>query len=64
MLMAREFPDGRFENRTKCQKLLPHVESILEGELADEESLGNWGQLLSNATWYTWTKGSYKHYLL
>ena len=60
MLMAREFPVGRFKNWVKCQTLLPHVESILEREPADEELLEEWAEVLSNAVLYTWTKGSYK----
>jgi tetratricopeptide (TPR) repeat protein len=59
-LMAREFPDGSFKNWVKCQVLLPHVESILEREPADEGLLGDWAQVLSNTAWYMWIKGNYK----
>lgn len=58
--MAREFPDGRFKNWIKCQVLLPHVESILEREPANEGLLGDCAQVLSNTAWYIWIKGSYK----
>ncbi|KAF2181718.1 hypothetical protein K469DRAFT_256016 [Zopfia rhizophila CBS 207.26] len=60
MLMAREFPAGRFENWTKCQTLLPHIESVLQCEPPDKDLLREWTEVVSNAAWYMWTKGSYK----
>jgi hypothetical protein len=60
MLIAREFPAGRFKNWAKCQTLLPHVKFILEREPANKELLEEWAEVLSNAMLYTWTKGSYK----
>jgi tetratricopeptide (TPR) repeat protein len=60
MLMSREFPVGEFENWPKCQKLLPHVESIFSYELANEGSLKEWAQVLTNVAWYMCMKGSYK----
>jgi tetratricopeptide (TPR) repeat protein len=59
-LMAREFPTGDFENWSKCQLLLPHVEPILESEPADDEALNEWAQVLNNTAWYLWKKGNYK----
>ena len=58
--MAREFPTGQFENWTKCQQLLPHIESLYDTEPATDESLKEWAQILTNASWYMWMKGSYK----
>jgi tetratricopeptide (TPR) repeat protein len=60
MLMAREFPVGNFENWTKCQTLLPHVESVSRREPADHGSLGDWAHMLHNAAWYKLTRGSYQ----
>jgi len=60
MLAAREFPDGRFENWTKCQMLFPHVKSVFEREPADEGLLWDWTQVVNNAAWYMWMKRSYK----
>jgi len=60
MLMSREFPVGRFENWPKCQKLLPHIESIFSYKPADEGSLKEWARVLTNIAWYMWMKGSYK----
>ncbi|KAF2190151.1 TPR-like protein [Zopfia rhizophila CBS 207.26] len=59
-LMAREFPTGQFENWAKCQQLLPHIESLYNSEPATDESLKEWAQILTNAAWYMWMKGSYK----
>lgn len=36
MLMAREFPSESFENRTKCQVLLPHVAPMFDKKPAEE----------------------------
>ena len=60
MLMSREFPVGEFENWPKCQKLLPHVESIFSYEPANKGSLKEWARVLTNVAWYMWMKGSYK----
>ncbi|KAF2786064.1 hypothetical protein K505DRAFT_368547 [Melanomma pulvis-pyrius CBS 109.77] len=51
MLMAKEFPSGDFKSWTKCQALLPHVAPMIEHEHepAQEELLGDWAQVLSNA---------------
>jgi hypothetical protein len=58
--MAKEFPNGQFENWAKCEQLLLYVESIFEPGPADEESLKEWAQVLNNAAWYMWMKGNYK----
>ncbi|KAB2576154.1 Kinesin light chain [Lasiodiplodia theobromae] len=59
-LMAREFPTGEFENWGRCQQLLPHVESLLDGEAATDELLKALAQILANVGWYMWMKGDYK----
>ena len=59
-LMAREFPTGRFENWAKCQQLLPHIESLYDSKPATNKSIDEWAEILTNAAWYMWMKGSYK----
>ena len=54
-LMAREFPLVDFKNWTKCQQLLPHVESLYKSELSDFESLKKWALVLNKAAWYMQT---------
>ncbi|CAI6225865.1 unnamed protein product [Periconia digitata] len=59
-LMAKEFPSGSFENRTRCQMLLPHVAPMFEKKPTEEELLQDWAQVLYNAGWYLWMKGQYR----
>jgi tetratricopeptide (TPR) repeat protein len=59
-LMAQEFPNGKLENWRQCQQLLPHAEPFFDTEPASEPSLKAWAQLLTNAAWCLWTKGSYQ----
>ncbi|KAF2726975.1 hypothetical protein EJ04DRAFT_479753, partial [Polyplosphaeria fusca] len=58
-LMAREFPNGEYENWPKCQRLLPHVEPMFGEKPAQEEMLEDWARVLSNAGWYLWKQGQY-----
>jgi tetratricopeptide (TPR) repeat protein len=51
-LMATEFPSADFKNWAKCQQLLPHVESLYESKLSDNESVKNWALVLNKAAWY------------
>ncbi|KAH8683388.1 hypothetical protein BGZ60DRAFT_524713 [Tricladium varicosporioides] len=51
-LMAREFSSADFKNWTKCQQLLPHVESLYKSELSDNESVSKWAQVLDQAAMY------------
>ena len=50
--MARELPSGEYENRAKCQQLLPHVEPLFATQPDSEEALEAWAQVLTNAAWY------------
>ncbi|KAF2195361.1 hypothetical protein K469DRAFT_545893, partial [Zopfia rhizophila CBS 207.26] len=59
-LMAQEFPSGEYENWAKCQQLLPHAEPLYDTEPASEQLLKAWAQVLTNAAWYLWMKGSYQ----
>jgi tetratricopeptide (TPR) repeat protein len=58
-LMAFEYPTGEYENWSKCQVLLPHIELLHEQKPEDEEARKNWARVLSNSSWYLWMKGSY-----
>jgi tetratricopeptide (TPR) repeat protein len=60
VLMAQELPEGKYENWGKCQQLLPHVEPLFDADPTAEEALKAWAQVLTNAAWYLWLKGSYK----
>ena len=51
-LLAREFPSPDFKNWAKCQQLLPHVESLYESELSNDEPVKEWAKVLINAAWY------------
>ena len=50
-LMAQEFPTGKFENWTRCQQLLPHIESLYYSEPAGDEFVAEWTQILTNTAW-------------
>ncbi|KAI8628837.1 hypothetical protein F5Y19DRAFT_98593 [Xylariaceae sp. FL1651] len=58
-LMATELPTGEFQNRAKCQQLLPHLETLYEQELPGNEAAKEWAQLLTNVAWYLWREGQY-----
>ena len=57
--MDEEFPLGRYENWTKCQKLFPHVEKVLEYRPANQDYLQRWASIVFNAGWYASDKGNY-----
>ncbi|KAF2177822.1 TPR-like protein [Zopfia rhizophila CBS 207.26] len=59
-LVAQEFPTGQFENWGKCQRLLPHIESLYDAEPTSDDYLKDWAQILTNAAWYMWMMGKYK----
>ncbi|KAH6612995.1 hypothetical protein C7974DRAFT_322280, partial [Boeremia exigua] len=48
-LTAQELPSREYENRAKCQKLLPHVKPLSASKPAGEEPLKAWAQVLTNA---------------
>ncbi|KAI1667981.1 TPR protein [Pyrenophora tritici-repentis] len=58
-LMAQELPDGDYENWTKCQQLLPHVERIFDAEPVTEDMLESWSQVLSTEAAYLCSRGRY-----
>ena len=58
-IMDEEFPWGRYENWTKCQKLFPHAEKALEYRPANQDYLQRWASILFAAGWYALEKGNY-----
>lgn len=61
-IMARVFPDGKYENWTQCRLLLAHAKSVLkpiyDGD--DDEDRLNAATLLSNCGWFLDLQGSYE----
>jgi tetratricopeptide (TPR) repeat protein len=58
-LMAQEFPTGEFETWKQCEQLFPHIEPLFDTEPSSEEPLLAWTEVLTNAAWYLYEKGSY-----
>ncbi|KAN0085314.1 P-loop containing nucleoside triphosphate hydrolase protein [Elaphomyces granulatus] len=58
-IMDEEFPLGRYENWTECQKLFPHVEKALEYRPANQDYLERWASILFDAGWFADDKGNY-----
>jgi tetratricopeptide (TPR) repeat protein len=59
-VMSEEFPSGEFQSWAICQKLSPHIESIIRDEPKDKEDAQAWTHLLTNAGRYQCKKGSYQ----
>jgi hypothetical protein len=51
-LLAREFPRPDFRNWEKCRQLLPHIESLYNMELSENEYVKAWALTLNNAARY------------
>lgn len=51
-LMDNEFPIVDFSNWAICQQLLPHVESLHNGGVPDDDSVSYWTHLLHQVGWY------------
>ncbi|KAF7547858.1 hypothetical protein G7Z17_g7436 [Cylindrodendrum hubeiense] len=49
--MANGFPSGEFETWPDCQLLLPHIESIVEGDLPDKD-VTEWADLVLRVAIY------------
>lgn len=58
-LVLNRFPDGEeYKNWTKCQQLMPHLESILNNaQVASQPKM--WQCRLVNVAGYLWRRGSY-----
>jgi tetratricopeptide (TPR) repeat protein len=59
-LMARVFPNASFDTWAECQELLPHVERLLEIDVADETALGAWSQVIGDAVEFMVLQGAHK----
>ncbi|KAH6680037.1 kinesin light chain 3 [Plectosphaerella plurivora] len=57
-LAAKHFPNGSFETWKKCQRLLPHMESIMSGEARAEE-IPDLADVLIRLGYYSLTTGDY-----
>jgi tetratricopeptide (TPR) repeat protein len=55
--LADTFPNGEFENWTKCAILLPHVKEVIAYQTADDESNLQRAVVLGNVGWYEQTIG-------
>lgn len=70
--VSQDFPTGDFENWTKCEQLLPHVEQLyhMDPTTIDPATVDlsrAWAQTLTNAAWYLWKTGRYsmaQHFLI
>ncbi|KAH7001205.1 hypothetical protein EDB80DRAFT_879307 [Ilyonectria destructans] len=59
-LASEHFPSGKFETWEQCQTLLPHFQSILKDEPAEESDWPGWCNLLANTSRYTFNIGEYQ----
>ncbi|KAF6782114.1 PFS and TPR domain-containing protein [Colletotrichum sojae] len=56
---SEHFPSGEFETWQQCQTLMPHVQPLLDKEPSEERNRLEWGQLLTNVSWYLVMLGNY-----
>ncbi|KAH6983308.1 P-loop containing nucleoside triphosphate hydrolase protein [Ilyonectria sp. MPI-CAGE-AT-0026] len=54
------YPPGIYENWMKCQRLDPHIDSIITEQPSNSEDVLRWTRLLTNAGQYRWMKGMYE----
>jgi len=48
----KKIPTAEFKNWAECRELLPHVGSLYESELFNDESVKEWGWVLHEAARY------------
>jgi tetratricopeptide (TPR) repeat protein len=60
-LLSREFPNGDYENTTKCNALLPHAIAVLKYRPSSDSDLLCRATILYNLGWFDWRQGRYKH---
>ncbi|KFA69653.1 hypothetical protein S40285_04030 [Stachybotrys chlorohalonatus IBT 40285] len=58
-LSAKHFPSGAFETWAFCQKLLPHIQAILEQQPLQKRDILEWSTLSTNVSWYMILKGDH-----
>jgi hypothetical protein len=59
-VMSREFPEGKYENWLRCEKLIPHVESLARDEPEGNEDGRDWVTLVTNVAWFRQMKGGHR----
>ncbi|KAI1435893.1 hypothetical protein GGR50DRAFT_268511 [Xylaria sp. CBS 124048] len=57
--MAHAFPTGDFRNQAVCQKLFPHVKTVIGYHPVDKDTLRDLALLLYNGSWYALEQGIY-----
>ena len=55
--LCAEFPDGKYENWPKCQRLFPHAKLALLQQPEKEEPFVEWAQIAFNAWTYAYIRG-------
>ena len=58
-IMDEEFPVGRYENWAICQKLFPHVASVIDFPPVNPEQVARWASILFRVAWYANERGNY-----
>lgn len=59
-LIAQQFPTGQYENWSRCQQLVPHVEHLSLSSLTSTISLEAWAHTITNLAWYQWQFGEHE----
>jgi tetratricopeptide (TPR) repeat protein len=59
-LMDNNYPVGRHENWTTCQKLFPHAQIVVGYRPADVKAVEAWASVLFKVAWYASEMGKYK----
>ncbi|KAM6513158.1 hypothetical protein FALCPG4_015623 [Fusarium falciforme] len=58
-VMSDQYPSGKYENWTECQRLDPHIEVVVKEEPRDSEDILRWARLLTNVGWHRQMRGRY-----
>jgi tetratricopeptide (TPR) repeat protein len=58
-LISSRFPTGEHQNRSTCELLLPHAQSVLQGKNGKKEHKTQRKNLLYNMSWFDWRQGRY-----
>ncbi|KAK1839854.1 Kinesin light chain 5, partial [Colletotrichum chrysophilum] len=56
---SEHFPSGVFETWQQCQTLMPHIQPLLDEKPSEERNRLEWGELLTNVSWYLVMLGNY-----
>lgn len=52
LLMDKNYPVGRYESWSVCQKLFPHAEVVVNSQPEDKEARKAWASLIHKSAWY------------